>query len=567
MKRILIFGVVATLAAFTFSCEDNFEETPKFEASDASFSFTPSTQAIAVTAADSLDEVITFAFTDPQYTLGLSESKFTVKVAAKGSNFSTFQTKEFNGVLTGSMTGKEVNGMALKFGGIPGTPIVLDVMAIASQSNNNEPKKSSVVEITVTPYGDLTAAASVNEIELEPGSASDEALSLEWSKAFNGFNGVKTYQLQYDAGASDFASPVSVDVTAFDYSFTHFQLNKLALENGVGAGQSGIVDFRIKATNELGTVLYSNVVEVEVTTYIAFNAIGLIGDATPGDWTTDTDMYRPDATKPTEWTVIVYLIGGKGAKFRADDSWTDNWGTNSFPSGTGTQGGANIPVSASGYYKVDVNVATGAYNFELLTTPVYTSISLIGAQSGWGGDIADLTKSPSNDQVWTGTVHLTAGELKFRANHDWGTNWGITGGTTATNLSGNGSQNGSNMVISEEGDYFVYINTATKEYFFGKSDRGTAFADVGVIGSATPGGWDNDTNLIKNPSNPYKWSGFMTLVAGESKFRADNDWGVNWGGGTFPNGVSTQNGPNIPSTPGTYFITFNSATGEYTFLK
>jgi hypothetical protein len=567
MKRIWILGAVVALAGFTVSCEDNFESTPEFKPSDAAFSITTSTQSIAVTAADSLDEVIMFTWPDPQYTLGLDNSKFTVKVGANGSNFSSFQTKEFNGVLTGSLTGKEVNGMALKFGGLPGTPIVLDVMAIASQSNNNEPKNSNVVQVTVTPYGDLTAAASVSEVELEPGSAGDEALELEWSTAFNGFNGVKTYQLQYDAGASDFASPVSVDVTSFNYSFTHFQLNKLALENGVAPGQSGIVDFRVKATNELGTVLYSNVVEVEITTYIAFNAIGIIGDASPGGWDTDTDMYRPDATKPTEWTAIVYLVGGKAAKFRADDAWTDNWGAATFPTGTGTQNGANIPVSTSGYYEVDMNVATGAYSFELLTTPVYNFVSLIGAQSSWGADIVDLTKDPVNSQVWTGTVHLTAGELKFRANHDWGTNWGITSGTTNTNLSGIGSLNGGNMVISEEGDYFVYINTATKEYFFGKADRGTAFADVGVIGNATPGGWDNDTNLIKNPSNPYKWSGFMTLVAGESKFRANNDWGVNWGGNTFPNGVATQNGPNIPSTAGTYYITFNSATGEYTFLK
>ena len=90
---------------------------------------------------------------------------------------------------------------------------------------------------------------------------------------------------------------------------------------------------------------------------------------------------------------------------------------------------------------------------------------------------------------------------------------------------------------------------------------------MGVIGSATPGGWDNDTNLTKNPSNPYLWSGFITLTAAEAKFRADNAWTVNWGAGQFPKGTAVQDGSNIPTQDGTYFVTFNSGTGEYSFLK
>jgi hypothetical protein len=216
---------------------------------------------------------------------------------------------------------------------------------------------------------------------------------------------------------------------------------------------------------------------------------------------------------------------------------------------------------------VNMDVGTGAYSFTPVTTTVYTNISLIGEQTGWSTDIADLTKDPANDHVWTGVVNLDAGKLKFRANHDWGTNWGITSGTAAANLSGIGTQNGGDIVISADGDYFVYINTATGEYFFGKADRNLAYADIGIIGDATPGGWSADTNLIKNPANPFKWSGMITLTTGESKFRADNDWAVNWGAAGFPGGVATQNGANIPVTAGRYFVTFNTATGEYYLLK
>ena len=344
------------------------------------------------------------------------------------------------------------------------------------------------------------------------------------------------------------------------------ELNKIALALGVPAGAAGPVEFRIKATNESGTVLYSNVASVSVKTYIAFNSIGIIGDATPGGWNVDTDMHRPDATKPTEWTATLYLTGGMSVKFRADDGWTDNWGGAAFPTGTGTSGGANIPVSNSGYYQVNFNIATGAYSFTSVTTSVYNFVSLIGAQTSWGSDIADLTIDPTNNQVWTGTVTLAAGQLKFRADHAWGTNWGTS---TATSLSGYGVAGGGNMEIVTAGTYFVYINVATGEYFFGPESavNATPYAALGIIGDATAGGWGADTQLIKNPANAYKWSKTITLVDGGAKFRADNAWTINWGSSGFPNGVGTQGGNNIPATAGTYVITFHTGTGEYTFTK
>jgi hypothetical protein len=566
MKRKLMGFVATALVAFTFSCDD-IELTPEFKKSDVQITLSSSASSVAVAASDSLADALSFTWNDPEYVVGLSGSKFTIKVGPEGGNFTSFLSKEFSGVLTGSLLGKELNGMALKFGGVIDAEITLDAMVVASQSNNNEPKNSNVVQIIVTPYGDLALTPSSTSVVTNAAISSEEALEVTWSTAFVGFNGVKTYVLEHAEGDTDFASPTSVDVTEFTKSFTHFELNKIALAYGIAAGAAGTIDFRIKATNELGTVLYSNIATVSVTPYIAFNSIGIIGDATPGDWATDTDMYRPDATKPTEWTVTVYLMGGKAAKFRADDDWVDNWGSTDFPSGTGTQNGSDIPVSTSGYYKINLDVGTGVYSFTQVTTTVYTNVSLIGEQSNWGPDIADLTKDPTNDQVWTGIVNLEVGNLKFRADHDWATNWGIESGTSASSLSGYSTQNGGDMEITEAADYFIYINVATGEYFLGKPDRNVPIADIGLIGDATPGGWNDDTNLIKNPANPFKWSGRITLNDGSSKFRADNDWAVNWGSDTFPGGTGLQNGPDIPTDAGIYFITFNTATGEYYFLK
>lgn len=556
MKRAWILISVIASMAITISCE-KLEPTPQFTKSDVSFSVTAAVTSVAVAAKDSLVEVISFTWIDPQYSVGLSQSKFRLIVGAAGKEFVSFSSKDFSGVLSGGLLAKEINAMALKFGGVIGLPITLDVKTVASQVNNNEQKNSNVLQVVVTPYGDVTLKASSTSVVCTAATSSQVGTSFTWNAAFNGYSGVKMYQLQYAKGGTSFAAPTSVDMSTLTKSFTQLELNKIALTYGVGAGTTGPVDFRIKATNESGTLLYSNLVTISITPYVAYNSIGIIGDATPGGWGTDTDLRRPDLDKPTEWTAIVYLIGGKEVKFRADDDWATNWGTSS---------GGNIPVSTTGYYKVDFNAGSGAYAFTLVSTTVFNSVGLIGAQSNWSTEIATLTMDPTNNQVWTGTIALTVGELKFRANQDWGYNWGISSGA-AKNLSGYGVNNGSNISIATAGTYFIYINVATGDYFFGKTNSKVAYTDIGIIGDATPGGWDNDTNLTKNPSNPYKWSGKLTLSAGEAKFRADNDWAANWGDASFPTGVATSGGPNIKVTAGTYQITFNSSTGEYTFAK
>ncbi len=93
-----------------------------------------------------------------------------------------------------------------------------------------------------------------------------------------------------------------------------------------------------------------------------------------------------------------------------------------------------------------------------------------------------------------------------------------------------------------------------------------AFESIGVIGSATPGGWNTDTDMTKDAEDPCVWTiSGITLIDGEAKFRANNEWTVNWGAGDFPGGTGTQDGANIPVPAGEYNVTLNACSGEYTF--
>jgi hypothetical protein len=561
----IIIGLFLTVGIFVISCVKEFEPAPKFSASTGTFTITPSATTVAALAKDSIATALTLTWTDPKYAVGLKKSKFTVMASKTGTNFATFVSKEFTGALTGALTGKDLNGMALFSGGLIGQSITLDIMVVASQDNNNEQKKSNVTQVAVTPFSGFSVVSSPTSITPNPAKPSENAVTLSWTVGFNGYKGVVKYELQHAKTGTSFAAPTTIAVTGFSKPLTHLEINTIALGYNIPPSVAGDVDFRVKATNELGAINYSSTTKVSVTPYVSINSVGIIGDATPGSWDVDTDLYRPDvAGKPSEWTTIIYLIGGKKALFRQDDQWDNKWGV-------GGKGGADIPIATSGFYKADLNVATGVYSFTPVTVPTISSLSVIGdaTAGGWGAD-TNLTQDATNTNIYTGTVALTVGSIKFRETGNWGINWGGPAGDNdpVNYPSAWGKGNGGNIKINTAGTYFVRINIATGEYAFGPADRGTPYADIGVIGDSTPGGWANDTNLIRNPSNPFKWSGKLTLTSGLAKFRADNDWGVNWGAKPFPLGIGVQNGDNIENvTAGTYQINFNSLTGEYTFTK
>lgn len=282
--------------------------------------------------------------------------------------------------------------------------------------------------------------------------------------------------------------------------------------------------------------------------------IGIIGSATPFGWDREVFMFQSEADT-NQYSLTLNLAQGE-AKFRANGNWDVNWGAADFPAGIGTPGGPNIPIAQAGKYLIEFNKATGAYNF---TEQVeFTSIGVIGSATagGWDAETA-LTRDSGNPDLWKGTVTLTEGELKFRANNAWAINWG--GGEFPSDTA---TVNGDNIAVPTAGDYLVSFNTRTLIYTFLLIGN---YTSVGIIGDATPGGWDTDTDMTQDPDDRSIWKLRIILTAGEAKFRADNDWAVNWGGGTFPNGTATQDGPNIPVTAGEYKVTFNSTTGAYTF--
>ena len=95
----------------------------------------------------------------------------------------------------------------------------------------------------------------------------------------------------------------------------------------------------------------------------------------------------------------------------------------------------------------------------------------------------------------------------------------------------------------------------------------SAWDNWGIIGSATPNGWnDPDTNLEYDLSTKkYSYTG--PLKAGEYKFRLDDKWDTNYG--DDGNNLSLEaGGSNIPvAVDGNYTIIIDFTAKKYTITK
>jgi hypothetical protein len=97
----------------------------------------------------------------------------------------------------------------------------------------------------------------------------------------------------------------------------------------------------------------------------------------------------------------------------------------------------------------------------------------------------------------------------------------------------------------------------------------TKITTWGIIGDATPGDWGSSTAMTLNSNGTYTLT--ANLIGGkELKFRANNDWAINFGdnkANNGPDGVPDYGGDNIAiASSGSYVITLDlTLAGNYSY--
>lgn len=208
-------------------------------------------------------------------------------------------------------------------------------------------------------------------------------------------------------------------------------------------------------------------------------------------------------------------------------------------------------IKKPGQYLLTINVLEGTYAFTEAIPYFWTP----GGSNGWNHAKAQLLYT-DNYSDYMGFVNIQD-EFKFTSVAGWDGLYNLGAGAEAGKLV-NGSND--NIKVSENGLYWVTMSLPNLTYAL------APIKTLGLIGDATPGGWDASTALT--PSADFlTWTGTVTMKGGEYKIRANDAWDIDFGGEAMN---LSYKGANI-ATPGegTYNVTLKLNTIPYqiTFTK
>jgi starch-binding outer membrane protein SusE/F len=205
---------------------------------------------------------------------------------------------------------------------------------------------------------------------------------------------------------------------------------------------------------------------------------------------------------------------------------------------------------------LELRVGTAIYGADtVFSKPVSLSVTTLqldqlwlpGSYEGYNPAAAPTIPDVTPNATYEGYAYFSAaGNFKFTSAPDYGhTNYGYSSDgklTTDGNAAGIG--------FNSAGVYLLDANVQTLTY------SATYIQSFGIIGTATPGQWNNSTPMNYDVSTGL-WSVTAALVPGALKFRANDVWDINYG----PADSSALTGTLQFNNPGA--ITINDA-GTYT---
>ena len=192
---------------------------------------------------------------------------------------------------------------------------------------------------------------------------------------------------------------------AWNVSYGGDQFPSGTITNGDIPVQAGVYDIVLDLNSNTYTFT-----DVGSFTEIELSGSALVG-SNPQMATVDGENYELTVTEFQDGDIVFQEVGT-----------SNTYGAASFPSGTATAGGANIPVDA-GFYEVTFNLNTGDYSFDI------PDVGLVGPGITQFPDASnptpDVLMNTTDGDVYTlNDQVITDGLVKFRQNQDWAVNWG-----------------------------------------------------------------------------------------------------------------------------------------------
>lgn len=203
----------------------------------------------------------------------------------------------------------------------------------------------------------------------------------------------------------------------------------------------------------------------------------------------------------------------------------------------------------------DVASATTSLTITLYKVEInYPILSVPGSYQGWNPqDSVTAIYDRNIDGNYEGFLFMAGSGVEFKfadAGLGWDLNWGDTG------ADGQLDEGGDNILAPGEGMHRLRVNLNDFTY-------SVEATNWGLIGDAT-GSWDNDQDMAYNEAT-RALELTLDLAVGEIKFRANDDWALNFGDDAA-NGTLEYDGANIAiSEAGNYTIQLFLSDADYTY--
>ena len=391
---------------------------------------------------------------------------------------------------------------------------------------------------------------------------------------------MQKFVIEIDSSGRNFAKAATFTVMkSLSRSFLAKELNAVLLNLGFAYNTAYDVDVRVKSSYANNNEQYlSNVVKIRMTAYVtppkveppSSKTLFLVGNATAGGWGNPVPARVQQFTRLDSVTYEGTFFlngGGQYLMLPVNGSWDHKYSVDDNTIAGLANGGkfgadlsSNFPGPAnSGMYKINANFQTGI--FTVTKVKQYALLYVPGDYQGWTPASAPTLGSPNNDGVYEGYVNIPGNnsfEFKFATTPDWNNAIGGTG------VDG-GTLGGDNLKVSGAGYYLLKANTNDNTWSATKTTWG-------VIGSFAGSSWGTDVPMTYSTSD-NKWTATITTVAGDQfKFRANSDWGLNYGDngdGSLTSGGANigDAGKNFAVPAGTHKISlFLNNSGYYTYM-
>jgi starch-binding outer membrane protein SusE/F len=407
----------------------------------------------------------------------------------------------------------------------------------------------------------------------------NEVITFKWDPADYGVKTEVVYVLQVDSAGRSFSDPTTIGSTqTTSFSIAVGELNNLLLTQlEVPSNKESSLELRVVSTVRSQYTEVSSTISIKVKTLKLFDIDNPPRLWVPGGYQGWSPSTAPNIYGINESTFegYVYIKEGTGFKFTSAPDWDHiNYGYAGTPGKLTTDGLADgLSASEPGYYRFIVNVVELTYEMYKVET-----FGIIGTATPGGWDSSTPMVYDQSSGLWSTTLDLNSGALKFRANNDWWLNYGPENSNA---LSGKLIATNDAISIPEAGKYTITIDLSKSvvprryKYSVVKNTGGDAPVKLWIPGGYQASGGDPSQSdamtiyAIPN-SNDKVFEGYFNVSSATwIKFTNAADWGHTNYGSAGAGQLSTDGnapGIDVPSA-GYYKFIVNIETLTYSLVK